>query len=98
MNPAGHTELDRGRERIGHDRTAPGALAAALEQQSMLGTREFYLRRSELNGVLRRLLGETPGPLLCLNRPHSSGKSVIHRVEWRGLVFTCVTRRRLRIG
>ncbi len=98
MKLTGRIKRDHGRKRIGYDWTAPGALASALEQQSMLGTREFYLRRSELSGVLRCLLGKTPSPLLCLNRPHSSGKSMIHRVEWCGMIFTCVTNRQLRIG
>ena len=70
----------------------------ALRRQAMLGTSEFYVSPGEMLRVLRRALVEVPRPVLSLNRPHTGGKSIIHRVEWRGLVFTCVSHHPLAVG
>jgi len=85
--------LRRGRRGGGGD-----ILDDALRRQAMLGTTEFYVSPDEMLRVLRRALGELPRPVLSLNRPHLGGKSVIHRVEWRGLVFTSVSHQPLAIS
>jgi hypothetical protein len=70
----------------------------ALRRQALLGTTEFYVSPGEMLRVLKRALSELPRPVLSLNRPHAGGKSIVHRVEWRGLVFTSVSHRPLAVG
>jgi hypothetical protein len=83
----------------GGRQVAGGAvIEEAMHRQATLGTAEFYVSPVEMLGVLKRTLCELPRPVLSLNRPHAGGRSVIHRVEWRGLVFTCVSHRPLAIG
>jgi hypothetical protein len=73
-------------------------LADALKRRSMLGTSEFYLAAPDMIDLLRLALGELPRPVLSLNRPQTGGSTLVHRVVWRDLIFTCVTRRPLTVA
>jgi hypothetical protein len=65
----------------------------ALEQRRLLGTMEFYVSFEDMLGLLRSLFLRGPGPVLFLNRLQAGGCGLVHRVEWDGMVFTCVTHR-----
>jgi hypothetical protein len=72
-------------------------LARALACREAVGTREFHVSPPEMAGLLNRALSGVPRPILSLNRPHTDGRNVVHRLEWRGLVFTCVSKRSLEV-
>jgi hypothetical protein len=65
----------------------------AERRNRLLGTREFYLSGTEMLCLLRSTFGLAPGAVFSLNRPQAGGGALVHRVEWRGLVFTSVSRR-----
>ncbi len=75
-----------------------GVVADALRRLEALGTREFFISPGDLAGLLRLVLRDVPRPILSLNRPHADGRSMVHRVEWAGLVFICVSPRPLMVG
>ena len=85
-------------------RTTPPPAAAgceivsqAMEQHRLLGTREFYVSHLGLLRVLRHALNQVPRPTLSLNRTHID-RRLIHRVEFLGLVFVCVSEREVRLA
>ena len=65
----------------------------AERRSRLLGTREFYVSGEEMLRLLRSVFGLVPGAVLSLNRPQAGGGKLVHRVEWRGLVFTSVSRK-----
>ena len=44
-----------------------------------------------MNIILAKALDAVPRPILSLNRLHIGRKMLIHRLEWQGLVFVCVS-------
>jgi len=72
-------------------------LAEAIKRRHNLGTSEFYVSPTHMLQILRQALRELPRPVLSLNRPQVGGRRLVHRLEWRDLVFTCVTRRPLTV-
>jgi hypothetical protein len=79
---------------------APGEMlvAEAMVRRRRLGTSEFFVSSSHMLQLLRQALQELPRPVLSLNRPQVGGGKLVHRLEWRDLVFTCVTRKPLTIA
>jgi hypothetical protein len=73
-------------------------LAEALARRNVLGTREFFVSPGHMIRILRAALSRPPRPRLSLNRPQVGGASMVHRLEWQELVFTCVTRRPLTVA
>ncbi len=73
------------------------ALADAIVRRRNLGTSEFFVSPTHMLQILRQALRESPRPVLSLNRPQVGGRRLVHRLEWRDLVFTCVTRRPLTV-
>jgi hypothetical protein len=75
----------------------PEIVSQAREQHRLLGSREFYVSHLGLLRVLRYALGHTPRPMLSLNRLHLD-RRMIHRVEFMGLVFVCVSEHEVRLA
>ena len=65
----------------------------ALDRWCTLGTSEFHISHKKMAQVLEYVLEQVPRPLLSLNRPQTGGGMLVHRVEWYGLVFTCISAR-----
>jgi hypothetical protein len=74
---------------------ADGLLAEVIGRHETLGTTDFYFPLKELVRLLDETLECLPRPVLSLNRPHSDGITMVHRVEWRGLVFSSTSPRPL---
>ncbi len=70
-----------------------GVIDDALRRRRLLGTREFYVSFEGMLGLLRSVFLRGPRPALSLNRLQDGGCGLVHRVEWDGMVFTCVTHR-----
>jgi hypothetical protein len=78
--------------------TQDPVLSNAVERNQLLGTREFFLRESEMIDLLQYLVSRPPGPVLSLNQPHAAGRHFIHRAAWLGLTFVCVSLRPLTVS
>ncbi|MHC4914612.1 MAG: hypothetical protein ACYTGB_03890 [Planctomycetota bacterium] len=74
-------------------RAGGGVIDDALERRRLLGTREFYVSCEDMLRLLRSVFARAPRPVLSLNRLQDGGRGLVHRVEWDGMVFTCVSRR-----
>ncbi len=68
-------------------------LEDALDCRRILGSSEFYLSFEEMARVMESVIGRTPRPVLSLNRPQAGGRTLVHRIGWCGLVFSCVSYR-----
>lgn len=89
---------DLARNRAARRGGGEAVLARAVACRESLGTREFYVSSADMTGLLQQVLDAIPRPVLSLNRPHADGRSVVHRIEWQGLVFTCVSARPLGVS
>lgn len=74
-----------------------GVLARAVEHNRLFGTREFYVAHDELLALLGHVIGQVPRPTLLLNRIHLD-RRLVHRVEFRGLSFICVSEKAVRLA
>ena len=57
----------------------------------LLGTSDFFLPPEEMVKLLRHILRRTNRPRMSMNRPQVGGESLVHSVEWKGVIFKSVS-------
>jgi hypothetical protein len=64
----------------------------AQKQMELLGSKDFYVSRTEMLKIVKHVISRVPAMRLIVNRPQTGGRSFVHRLLWRGMTFVCVTK------